>query len=67
MKTLEVTLPEQVFIQFEEMARAQGLTTQELLQISVEEKPARAREDCEFRQMAEYIVEKNEELYQHLA
>lgn len=67
MKTLEVTLPEQVFIQFEAMARAQGLTTEELLQISVEEKLARAREDSEFRQMAEYIVEKNEELYRRLA
>lgn len=67
MKTIEVTLPEQVFIQFEEMARAQGLTTQELLQISVEEKLARAREDSEFRRMAEYIVEKNEELYRRLA
>jgi hypothetical protein len=51
MKTLEVALPEQVFIQFEELARAQGLTTQELLQLSVKEKPARAREDSEFRQM----------------
>ncbi|HWQ32242.1 MAG TPA: DNA-binding protein [Blastocatellia bacterium] len=67
MKTIEVTLPEQVFIQLEEMARAQGLTTQELLQISVEEKLARAREDSEFRRMAEYIVEKNEDLYRRLA
>lgn len=67
MKTLEVTLPEQTFIQFEEVARTRGLTTEQLLQISVEETLVRARDDQEFRRMAEYIVEKNKELYRRLA
>jgi hypothetical protein len=67
MKTIEVTLPEQTVIQLEALARAGGLTPQQLLERSVEEALERAREESAFDRIAEYIVDKNEELYKRLA
>ena len=65
MKTLELELPEQTAVKLQEAAQKLGLTPEQLLQISVEEKLARL--DAEFLKAAAYVIEKNDELYKRLA
>lgn len=67
MRTIEVTLPEQTMIRLEALARAKGLTAQQLLERSVEETLERAKEEATFERITEYIVDKNEDLYKRLA
>ncbi|WP_437225482.1 DNA-binding protein [Planctomicrobium sp. SH661] len=65
MKILELQLDESESIRFCEAAERLGVTEEELLRASVEEKLLRL--DQVFRSAAEYVLEKNEELYRRLA
>lgn len=58
MKTIEVNLPEPT-------AQQLGVTAEDLLPISCEEKLGRL--DGSFRDAADYVISKNKELYKRLA
>ncbi|HXG68412.1 MAG TPA: DNA-binding protein [Blastocatellia bacterium] len=64
MKTVEVELTKQVAARLQEAAKKLGITLEELLQVSVEEKLARL--DSDFQAAADYVLSKNTELYKRL-
>lgn len=64
MKTLEVHVPDEVASRIEEAARTRGVSVEQLLQASVEEKIER---DAQFEQAVARVLEKNEELYRRLS
>jgi glutamyl-tRNA reductase len=63
MKLLELNVPDEVASRIEEAAQVRGLTVEQLLQCSVEEKIQR---DAEFSRAVDRVVEKNAELYRRL-
>ena len=65
MKMLEVQLPEQTASRLEKAAERLSVTPEELLVLSVEEKLSQL--DEEFRRAADYVLEKNADLYGRLA
>lgn len=65
MKTLEVTLPEDVTRRLQEAARRLGVSPESLIRMSLEEKLARLDEG--FLEAVRYVLEKNAELYKRLA
>lgn len=65
MQTLEVELPDQTATKLQEAAKRLGITPESLAQISVEEMLARF--DRDFLAAASYVLNKNAELYRHLA
>jgi len=65
MTTMEIQLPDEVAAKLETTARKLGLSTADLLRISVEEKLATL--DGDFNKAARYVLEKNAELYKRLA
>lgn len=60
-----VTLSEERALRLEELARKAGVSPEEFLRSSVEEWLARAGND--FAQAADYVLNKNAELYRRLA
>jgi hypothetical protein len=64
MKTLELLVPEEVALQIERAASERGVSVEELVRLSVEEKLAR---DTEFARVTEAVLAKNAELYRRLA
>ena len=65
MKSLEVQIEEPTVDRLEAAARKLGITPEELLRVSVEEKLARLDES--FLTAVEQVVSKNAELYRRLA
>ncbi|QQS49514.1 MAG: DNA-binding protein [Acidobacteriota bacterium] len=65
METLEVKLKDQTAARLEAAAERLGLTPEQLLEISIEEKLARL--DKDFLDAAQYVLDKNAELYDRLA
>ena len=65
MKTLEVQLPEQTASKLEKAAQRLSVSAEHLLVLSVEEKLAQL--DEEFRRSADYVLQKNADLYDRLA
>lgn len=65
METLEIKLKDQTAARLEAAAERLGLTPEQLLEISIEEKLARLDED--FLAAAQYVLDKNAELYDRLA
>jgi hypothetical protein len=65
MKTLELHLDEPVAQRLEELATKLGVTTEELVRLSLEEKLERL--DDEFQSAADYVLDKNRELYRRLS
>lgn len=65
MKTLEVQLPEQTASKLEKAAERLSVSAEQLLVLSVEEKLAQL--DEEFRSSADYVLQKNADLYDRLA
>ena len=65
MKTLEVSLDEPIASKLEQAAQRLGISPEELLRQSVEEKLERL--DDTFRSAAEYVLDKNRELYRRLS
>ena len=64
MKTLENHVPDEVAARIEEAAREKGVTVDELIQASLEEKLSR---DEQFEMAAGYVLAKNAELYKRLS
>ena len=65
MKTVEFKLPEETANRLEDAAQKIGVSADDLLRISVEEKLARLDES--FQKAAEHVLSKNAELYRRLA
>jgi predicted transcriptional regulator len=65
MKTLEIQLPEQTVSKLEQVAERLSVSPEELLVLSIEEKLSQF--DEEFRSSADYVLEKNADLYRRLA
>ncbi len=64
MKTLEVTFADDLIAQLEEVARERGVSLEELVRVSTIEKLER---DAQFEAAADYVVTKNEKLYERLS
>jgi Ribbon-helix-helix protein, copG family len=64
MKTLEIHVPEDVAAKIEQAAEHKGVSLDELIRLSVEEKFAR---DDEFARATRHVLTKNAELYERLA
>jgi predicted HicB family RNase H-like nuclease len=64
MKTLEMHVPDEVASRIEEAAQQRGVSVEQLLQASVEEKIQR---DAQFEQAVGRVLEKNKELYRRLS
>jgi hypothetical protein len=65
MKSLEVQIEEPTVDRLEAAAQKLGITSEELLRVSVEEKLERLDES--FRAAVDQVVSKNAELYKRLA
>ena len=64
MKILEISVPDETAARIQDAAREKGLSVEELVRRSVEEKLAR---DVEFEKAAGYVLAKNAELYKRLS
>jgi len=64
MKTLEIQVPDDVAAKIEAAAHSHGVSVEELLQSTIEEKLAR---DAEFEDAAAKVLAKNAELYERLS
>jgi FtsZ-binding cell division protein ZapB len=64
MKTLEVHVPDDVASRIEAAAQQRGVSVEQLLQMSVEEKIQR---DAQFEQAVSRVLDKNAELYRRLS
>ena len=65
MKMLEIQLPEQTASKLEKAAERLSVTPEQLLVLSIEEKLTQL--DEEFRRSADYVLQKNADLYRRLA
>ena len=64
MKTLEIRFSDEIASRIEEAANQRGISVEQLLQASVEEKIQR---DAQFESVADRVLEKNAELYRRLS
>jgi hypothetical protein len=64
MKTLEIRFSDEIASKIEQAANQRGISVEELLQASVEEKIQR---DAQFESVADRVLEKNAELYRRLS
>jgi hypothetical protein len=64
MRTLKVDLPDETATRIEEAARHHGMSLDELIRVSVEEKLVR---EAEFEAASKRVLSKNEELYERLS
>jgi len=64
MKTLEIHLPDEIASKIEQAAQQRGISVEQLLQASVEEKIHR---DAQLEHAVGRVLEKNAELYRRLS
>lgn len=64
MKTLEIHVPDEVALKVERVAHEKGVSIDELVRTSLEEKLAR---DEEFDKASAHVLSKNAELYKRLS
>jgi hypothetical protein len=64
MKILEIPVPDETALKIERAAQEKGVTIEELVRRSVEEKLTR---DAQFENAAKYVLAKNAELYKRLS
>ncbi len=65
MEPLTVLLPEEIAFQLKTTANKSGVTTEDFLLASLQEKLAKT--DPEFISAMQYVLEKNTEIYKRLA
>ena len=65
MKTLTINFPDDRLVRLKELSEQFGISPEDIIRISVDDLLTRPQEDC--RQAIDYVVKKNEELYQRLA
>lgn len=64
MKTLEIHIPDEIASKIEQAAHDKGLTVDDLIRSTLEEKLVR---DAEFDKAARAVLAKNAELYERLS
>jgi antitoxin component of RelBE/YafQ-DinJ toxin-antitoxin module len=64
MKTLELQIPDEIAVQAEAVANKHGVTVEQLLRVSLDEKLAR---DAELEVAVRDVLAENAELYRRLA
>lgn len=65
MSSITITVPDDQLTKLEEKASRLGISLKDLVLLSIED--ILARPDEEFRQAMDYVLQKNDELYQQLA
>ncbi len=65
MTTITIELPSERLQKLQEMAQKFGISTEELVRVSVEDMLTQPEE--QFRKAAQYVLKKNAELYTRLA
>ncbi len=65
MKTITIQLPDETADEVDQAARKLGVTSEDLVRASVEEKLERLR--LTFEEAADYVLRKNAELYRRLS
>jgi len=65
MNRITVTIPDDRLSKLQEIAARFQITPEDLIRVSIDELLARPEEN--FRQAAEYVLNKNSELYRRLA
>ncbi len=65
MSDITINLPAERLAKLKEMASAYGITAEELVRASIDQ--LIVGPDEEFRKAADYVLKKNEELYQRLS
>lgn len=65
MKTIELNLPDETVNRLEDAAQKMGVSPEDLLRLSVEEKLAQLDES--FRDAVDQVLSKNAELYKRLS
>lgn len=65
MKVFKLQLPEQTALKLQEAAKRLSVSPEQLSILSIEEKLAQIED--EFRRSAEYVLQKNAELYRRLS
>ena len=65
MTTITIELPSERLQKLQEMALKFGVSTEELVRVSVEDMLTQPEE--QFRKAAQYVLKKNSELYKRLA
>ena len=65
MTSITITLPEDRLAKLREVAARLNVTPEDLARVSIEE--LLTRPDKAFKQAAEYVLDKNSELYRRLA
>jgi len=65
VRTLEIQLPEPTATKLEKAAERLSVSPEQLLVLSIEEKLVQL--DQEFRRSADYVLQKNADLYRRLA
>jgi predicted transcriptional regulator len=65
MTSITITLPENRLAKLREIAARLNVTPEDLARVSIEE--VLARPDEAFKQAAEYVLQKNSDLYRRLA
>jgi antitoxin component of RelBE/YafQ-DinJ toxin-antitoxin module len=64
MKTLELQVPDELAVKAEAVANKHGVTVEQLLRVSLDEKLAR---DAELEEATRQVLAENAELYERLA
>ena len=64
MTTVTITLPDERLSKLKELAASLGVSSEELVRVSIEE--LLTRPEKAFRQAADYVLRKNAELYRRL-
>ena len=64
MKTLELQLPDDIAVKAQAIASKQGVTVEQLLRLSLDEKLAR---DADLEEAVREVLSENAELYRRLA
>lgn len=65
MTTITIELPSECLQKLQEMAQKFGISTEELVRVSVEDMLTQPED--QFRKAAQYVLRKNAELYKRLA
>jgi antitoxin FitA len=65
MTSLTIKIPDKQLQQLQQLAQAQGISTEQLLQTQIEKWLNQPPDD--FKQVADYVLSKNAQLYQRLA
>ncbi len=67
METLTINLPDNILFQLRAVSKKAGLSVEKLIQNGIQETLDKLNQDADFESASDYILQKNDELYQRLA